>query len=248
VTPAIVPREHATTLRLDDVTVTVPDGDDTLTILDGARLDVGARELVAVTGRSGSGKSTLLAVAGLLRRPDHGEVTIGGRPTSQLRGRARTGLRRDAIALVFQAPQVFPSLTAVQQLELVAHIRGELDGRARRRARELLERVGLADRADTLPGHLSGGERQRVGIARALMGDPAVLLADEPTASLDPERSREVMELLAAETHRRGLAAVVVVHDPTELDLVDRVDELHAGSLRPRSLPAPVASPAAAPG
>src|SRR5690606_24030802 len=147
---------------------------------------------------------------------------VGGRTTAALGGRERTTLRRDTVAIIFQASQVFPSLTAAQQLELVAHIRGELGRATRRRAAELLDLLGLADRADTLPGHLSGGERQRVGIARALMGEPAVLLADEPTAALDPQRSREVMELLAAETHRRGLATVVVIHDPTHLDLADR--------------------------
>lgn len=233
-------------LRLDDVTVTVPDGDETLTILDGAELEVGPGELITVSGRSGAGKSTLLAVAGLLRRPDRGEVTICDRATARLGGRARTALRRDRIAIVFQAAQVFPSLTAVQQLELAAHVRGDLDGAARRRARELLERLGLADRAGTLPRHLSGGERQRVGIARALMGAPAVLLADEPTAALDPERSRAVMELLASETHRRGLASVLVDHDPTHLDLADRSYELRDGFLHERAGVSPGAAAATA--
>jgi putative ABC transport system ATP-binding protein len=219
-------------LRIDDVTVTVPDGDDTLTILDHLDLTVDRGELVTVTGASGSGKSTLLATAGLLRRPTGGDVVVAGQATAALGGRARTSLRRDTIAIVFQATQVFPSLTAVQQLELVAHIRGELGRATRRRARELLDLLGLAGRADTLPGHLSGGERQRVGIARALMGEPSVLLADEPTAALDPQRSREVMQLLAAETHRRGLATVVVIHDPTHLDLADRSYDLHDGTLR----------------
>ena len=220
-------------LRLDDIGVTVPDGDDTLTILDGTSLEVGAGELVTITGRSGSGKSTLLAVAGLLRRPDRGEVTLAGRATAGLGGRERTIVRRDTVAFVFQAAQLFPSLTAVQQLELVAHIRRGLDGDARKRARDLLDGMGLGHRANTLPGHLSGGERQRVGIARALMGEPTVLLADEPTASLDPERGREVMQLLATETHRRGLATVVVIHDPAHLDLADRRYELRDGALHP---------------
>ena len=220
-------------LRLDDIGVTVPDGDDTLTILDGTSLEVGAGELVTITGRSGSGKSTLLAVAGLLRRPDRGEVTLAGRTTAGLGGRERKVVRRDTVAFVFQAAQLFPSLTAVQQLELVAHIRRGLDGDARTRARSLLDGMGLGHRANTLPGHLSGGERQRVGIARALMGEPTVLLADEPTASLDPERGREVMELLATETHRRGLATVVVIHDPAHLDLADRRYDLRDGALHP---------------
>lgn len=237
-------------LRLDDIGVTVPDGDDTLTILDGTSLEVGPGELVTITGRSGSGKSTLLAVAGLLRRPDRGEVTLAGRATAGLGGRERTVVRRDTVAFVFQAAQLFPSLTAVQQLELVAHIRRGLDGDARTRARDLLDGMGLGHRANTLPGHLSGGERQRVGIARALMGEPAVLLADEPTASLDPERGREVMELLATETHRRGLATVVVIHDPAHLDLADRRYDLRDGRLHPAATDAAATSappPAPAP-
>lgn len=228
-------------LRLDRVTVTVPDGDHTLTILDETHLEVSPGELVTVSGRSGSGKSTLLAVAGLLRRPDAGEVTIDERPTAALNGRARTALRRDSIAIVFQAAQLFPSLTVAQQLDLVAHVRGHLDGEARRRARDLLGRLGLGDRLDHLPPRLSGGERQRVGIARALMGNPSVLLADEPTAALDPQRSRDVMELLATETHRRGLATVVVIHDPTHLDLADRHHELRDGALHGASATAPAA-------
>jgi putative ABC transport system ATP-binding protein len=226
-------KDGAVALRLDDIDVTVPDGDDTLTILDGAHLAVEPGHLVTIAGRSGSGKSTLLAVAGLLRTPGRGEVTVVDQPTAGLDRRRRAALRRDTIALVFQSAQLFPSLTAVQQLELVAHVRGALDGHARDRARDLLGEMGLGNRADSLPGHLSGGERQRVGIARALMGEPRVLLADEPTAALDPQRSREIMELLAAETHRLGLATVVVIHDPTHLDLADRSYELLDGTLHP---------------
>jgi putative ABC transport system ATP-binding protein len=221
---------------LDGVRATVPDGDETLTILAGVDLAVGSGELVVVTGPSGSGKSTLLAVAGLLRRPDAGRVVVAGQTAGDLGARARTRVRRDHIAVVFQAAQLFPSLTAVQQLELVAHIRRELDGAARRRARTLLADLGLADRADRLPRHLSGGERQRVGVARALMADPSVLLVDEPTSALDPARGREVMELLAAETRSRGLATVVVIHDPAHLDLADRRLDMRDGRLHP---PAP---------
>ncbi len=220
-------------LLLDGVRVTVPDGDESLTILDGADLAVDPGELVAVTGPSGSGKSTLLAVAGLLRRPDAGRIVVAGHAAGDLGARARTRVRRDHVAVVYQAAQLFPSLTAAQQLELVAHIRRDLDGTARRRARAMLADLGLADRADRLPGHLSGGERQRVGVARALMADPSVLLVDEPTSALDPARGRDVMELLAAETKRRGLATVVVIHDPAHLDLADRRLEMRDGRLHP---------------
>jgi putative ABC transport system ATP-binding protein len=196
-------------------------------------------ELVAISGRSGSGKSTLLAVAGLLRTPDRGDVVIDGRSTAGLRGRERAVVRRDHVAVVHQTAQLFPSLRAAEQLQLVAHINGGLDRNARTRAFELLEEVGLAGRTDHRPEHLSGGERQRVAIARALMTDPSVLLADEPTSALDPDRSRGIMELLAGETHRRNIATVVVVHDPALLDLADRHLELRGGELHPMAAAAP---------
>lgn len=213
-------------LELNGVGVEVRDGDETLTILDGADLSLVRGELVVVTGRSGSGKSTLLAVAGLLRRPSRGEVLIEGEPTAALDARQRTRVRRDHVAFVHQSSQLFPSLRAVEQLELVAHIHGRLDRAARRRARDLLGELGLGDRLHHLPSQLSGGERQRVAIGRALMGQPSVVLADEPTAALDPERSRQVMEALAYETRARDVATLVVLHDPAQLDLADRLLEL----------------------
>lgn len=213
-------------LQLSGVGVEVRDGDETLTILDGVDLSLERGELVVVTGRSGSGKSTLLSVAGLLRRPSQGEVTVAGCPTTALGVRQRTRLRRDHVAFVHQSAQLFPSLRAVEQLELVAHIHGRLDRAARQRARDLLGELGLGDRLHHLPSHLSGGERQRVAIGRALMGQPSVVLADEPTAALDPERSRQIMEALAQETRQREVATLVVIHDPAQLDLADRRLEL----------------------
>ena len=204
-------------LVLDSISLAVPDGDETLTILDGASLSVAPGEVVAVTGASGSGKSTLLAVAGLLRPPDTGRVVVAGTDATPLGRAARARLRGEAIGLVFQSPNLFPSLTATEQVELVAHIAGRLDRDARRRARELIDAVGLGHRADHRPAQLSGGERQRVGIARALMNQPAVLLADEPTAALDDARGREVMALLVAQAVTRDVAAVVVTHNPDQL-------------------------------
>ena len=205
------------TLSLDHVSVSVADGPDRLTILDDLDLRLEAGRFVALTGASGSGKSTLFAVAGLLRRPDEGTVTIAGIDVSGLSRAQRTRLRRDRIGFVFQSASLFPSLTALEQIELIAHLNGRLDRAARRRAAELLAAVGLDHRSGNRPGQLSGGERQRVGIARALMNEPALLLADEPTASLDDARGREVMELLVAEAARRDVAALVVTHNPAQL-------------------------------
>ena len=218
-------------LELMGVTHAVADGPRQRVILDGIDLAVNAGELVAVTGRSGSGKSTLLAIAGLLRRPDAGTVRIAGTDASMLSSRARTALRRDHLAFVYQSANLFPALTAAEQLELVGHIRGERRASARERARGLLGELGLAERADQLPNQLSGGERQRVAVARALMADPKVLLADEPTSSLDPELAAEVSELLATQTRARGLATVLVTHGDAPLAWADRRLDLGDGAL-----------------
>ena len=205
------------TLELDDITVTVTDGPDTLTILDGLDLTVEAGQVVALTGASGSGKSTLLAVAGLLRRPERGTVTIAGTETTGLSRKQLTRLRRSQIGFVFQSASLFPSLTALEQIEFIAHLDGRLDRSARRRAAELLAAVGLEHRSGNRPAQLSGGERQRVGIARALMNEPALLLADEPTAALDDERGRDIMAMLVAEAARREVATLIVTHNPAQL-------------------------------
>jgi putative ABC transport system ATP-binding protein len=218
-------------LTLDHLDVAVPDGPDVLQILAGVSLRVEPGEVVAITGASGSGKSTLLAVAGLLRRPDAGVVRIDDVDVTDASRRDRTRLRRDSIGLVLQSSSLFPSLTALEQVELVAHMAGRLDRAAKARAADLLAEVGLGDRLDHRPAELSGGERQRVGIARALMNEPSVLLADEPTAALDAERGRAVMELLAAEARRRQVATVVVTHAPDQLIDVDQHLYLAGGHL-----------------
>ncbi|MBX7068286.1 MAG: ABC transporter ATP-binding protein [Microthrixaceae bacterium] len=217
------------TLQLQDINVTVADGPDRLTILDGTTLAVGPGELIAVTGVSGSGKSTLVAVSGLLRRPDQGQVLIDGEDLSDAPDRRRATVRRDHIGLIFQSANLFPSLTSIQQLELVAH----LDGKITTDDRDQLDTVGLSDRLHHRPGQLSGGERQRVAIARALMGNPSVVLADEPTAALDDARGREIMALLAELTTTRQTATVVVTHAPHQLHDPDHALRLAEGALHP---------------
>ncbi len=219
------------TLHLNNVSLAYPDGDDTRTILDNIDLDIAPGETVAVAGHSGSGKSTLLAIAGLLLTPDTGAITIADKPATGLTNTEATAIRRDHIGIIYQASNLFPALTATEQLELVAHINGNLDSEHRNRARELLCEVGLEHRLDARPAQLSGGERQRVGVARALMNQPELLLADEPTGNLDPEMAREIMSLFE-KINRKGTTVLVATHDREMIrKMQKRVLTLHAGQL-----------------
>jgi len=221
--------EKTTTgLTLDAVCLRFGDGDSTVLALDDVNLDVRRGELVAIVGPSGAGKSTLLAVAGGLARTSSGSVVIDGTDVTAMPARALAELRRDKIGFVFQSGNLVPALTARDQLRLVAKI----TGRPGRDADELLDTVGMSHRADRRPGQLSGGERQRVGIARALMSNPSLLLVDEPTAALDRKRSHEVVELLSRETHEAGVATIMVTHDHDVLGHCDRILEMVDGRLR----------------
>ena len=219
-------------LDLDHVTLTYPDGDGRLTALDDVGLHVPAGSITAVVGPSGSGKSSLLAVAATLITPDRGRVVIDGVDTAGLGRGELTALRRSRIGIVFQQPNLLPSLTAVEQLQVMAHLGGRSPRAARPRALELLQAVGLREQAGRRPHQLSGGQRQRVNIARALMNDPVVLLVDEPTSALDHERGAAVIDLITELTHRRATATVLVTHDRTHLTAVDQVAEVHDGRLK----------------
>ncbi|URM88946.1 ABC transporter ATP-binding protein [Streptomyces sp. MRC013] len=219
-------------LSLTDVTLTYPDGDSRLTALDRVTLEVPEGSLTAVVGPSGSGKSSLLAVAATLITPDAGTVTVAGTDTTGMSRGELAELRRRRIGIVFQQPNLLPSLTAAEQLQVMARIDGRKPRAARGRAMELLDAVGLADQADRRPHRLSGGQRQRINIARALMNDPTVLLVDEPTSALDRERGAAVIELITRLTHQRATATVLVTHDRTHLTAADRIAEVRDGRLR----------------
>ncbi|GAA4216401.1 ABC transporter ATP-binding protein [Actinocatenispora rupis] len=219
------------TLTLADVRLSYPDGDSRTVVLDRIGLVVPPGELLAVTGPSGSGKSSLLAVAGALVTPEAGTVTVDGVPLGGLRPAERDRLRRSRIGFVFQQSNLLASHTALDQLMLIAHINGAPGRAAAERARRLLARVGLADKAHRRPHQLSGGERQRVGVARALMGDPAVLLVDEPTSALDHDRGTAIVELLRDVTHEHRVATVLVTHDTQYLPLADRALRMCDGRL-----------------
>lgn len=228
-------RPQAHGLELADVTLTYPDGAARLTALDSVSLSVPAGCLTAVIGPSGSGKSSLLAVAATLITPDSGRVVIDGTDTAGLFRAELTALRRTKVGTVFQQPNLLPSLTAVEQLQTMAHLDGRSPKKARGRAMELLAAVGLADQAGRRPHQLSGGQRQRVNIARALMNEPSVLLVDEPTSALDHERGAAVLDLITQLTHQRATATVLVTHDHAHLDVADARAEVLDGRLRVQS-------------
>jgi putative ABC transport system ATP-binding protein len=218
-------------LTLSGVTLRYGAGDTLVTALDGVDLTVGPGEVVAVAGPSGSGKSSLLAVAGALIAPTEGTVAVGGADVTAATPARRTALRRTGIGYVFQSANLLPSLTARDQLLLIAHLAGRVTREDRDRADGLLDAVGMTAKASRRPHELSGGERQRVGIARALMNRPALLLADEPTAALDQHRARDVVALLARQARDRGTATVLVTHDEGLLGAADRVVRIRDGRM-----------------
>lgn len=219
-------------LNLSNVSLSYPDGDaGTISALDGVSLTVDAGTVASVVGPSGSGKSSLLAVAATLIRPTSGMVLIGGVDVTGMNDRERTSLRRDEVGIVFQQPNLLPALTAVEQLLIGEHLRGRAPKAARSRALDMLEVVGLAGAANQRPHQLSGGQRQRVNIARALMGGPAVLLVDEPTAALDQARSESIVRLLCEVTRSQQLATVMVTHDTEFVPLTDAVVTMTDGVL-----------------
>jgi ABC-type lipoprotein export system ATPase subunit len=197
--------------------------------VNGVDLEVTAGETVAVMGPSGCGKSTLLYLMGGLDRPTAGEIWLGGQRLNQLSERGLARLRRDAAGFVFQAFHLMDELTAVENVELPALLAGRAPRVARKKATELLERVGLADRARFLPAALSGGQRQRVAVARALVADPQVVLADEPTGNLDSAATREVLRLFD-QLHSAGQTLVIVTHDPRVAATADRMISMRDGS------------------
>ncbi|MCL1919937.1 MAG: ABC transporter ATP-binding protein [Kiritimatiellaeota bacterium] len=202
-------------------------------VLKGASFSVGAGERIAIIGRSGAGKSTLLNVLGGLDRPDAGTVAIMGQPLYQLSQRRRTALRAANIGFVFQSYHLLPEMDVTENVMLPAMTGARNISRAqmRRRAQELLEWVGLADRMNHTPLELSGGEQQRVALARALVNEPALILADEPTGNLDRMTGGQIIEMLFGLSRTRELSVVMVTHATETADLCDRVFELQDGRL-----------------
>ncbi|MDW8314167.1 MAG: ABC transporter ATP-binding protein [Rhodovarius sp.] len=204
-----------------------------LTVLEDASLTLRAGEIVALIAPSGTGKSTLLHLAGLLERPDAGEVLIEGRAAGTLPDDARTALRRSRIGFVYQFHHLLPEFTALENVLLPQLAAGTPRAAAAARARELLSRLGLAERLSHRPGKLSGGEQQRVAIARALANRPRLLLADEPTGNLDLATGSRVFEELLAESRAHGLGALIATHNPELAARMDRALTIREGRVMP---------------
>lgn len=200
-------------------------------ILRGVDLELARGEFAALLGRSGSGKSTLLNLIGGLDAPDGGEIWIDGERVDDLDETARTILRRRRIGFVFQAFNLVPTLTVLENVLLPLELDGRADAAARERAGSLLEEVGLGDRADSFPDRLSGGEQQRVAVARALAGEPALVLADEPTGNLDHETGDAVLDLLERLVRERGVTLLVVTHSTDAAARADRTLSMDDGQL-----------------
>ena len=219
--------------ELTGIVRTFRQGRKTLEVLRGCALEVSEGETVALVGPSGAGKSTLLHIAGLLEKPDAGEVLVSGEPCGGLGDDARSLLRRHNIGFVYQYHHLLPEFSAMENVVIPQVIGGTSKADARRRAGELLGKLGLSERANHRPGQLSGGEQQRVAIARALANAPKILLADEPTGNLDPHTADDVFAMLLALARSAGLAAVVATHNPKLAALMDRTVRLEEGFLVP---------------
>ncbi len=218
-------------IELKDVSKLYGFGDATNVALDEVNLTIEQGECVAVMGPSGSGKSTLMNMIGLLDRPTNGDYHLGGRKVSRVRPDKRARLRRDKIGFIFQSFNLLPRLTAIENVGLPLLYKGVSLGRRNKLARDMLERVGLGDRIYYYPRQLSGGQTQCVAIARALVNQPQIIIADEPTGNLDSNASRLVMELLS-EIHKMGNTIIFVTHNPELTRYATRVVYMQDGAIK----------------
>ncbi|HAB0009493.1 TPA_asm: hemin ABC transporter ATP-binding protein [Listeria monocytogenes] len=220
------------TLMMKNISKNYQDGEQVIEVLKNVSLEVAQGEFVAIVGPSGAGKSTFLSIAGALLSPTEGEIAIGGKVLNDLTSKELTKVRLDKVGFIFQGANLIPYLNVRDQLLIIAELSGKKGRVAKEKADELLKELGLTARENNYPESLSGGEKQRVAIARALMNDPDIILADEPTASLDASRGHKVVQLIADEVKRKNKAAIMVTHDERVLDLVDRVIRIEDGYLK----------------
>ena len=217
--------------KLTDVTRVYKIGEVETRALNGVSITIGNGEFTSLVGPSGSGKTTLLQLIGCLDQPTTGNVTINGQDATQLNRNQRADLRKNTIGFVFQFFALIPTLTAYENVEMPLLLNGTKSADRKKRANEMLEAVGLTDRAHHHPDQLSGGQQQRVAVARALATNPKLILADEPTAALDSMRGRQVMELFRKVAHEQNAGVIVVTHDHRALDVFDRTLHMEDGRL-----------------
>ncbi|MDK2788147.1 MAG: hemin transport system ATP-binding protein [Epulopiscium sp.] len=218
-------------LQLNNISKSYQDGDQQNNILENVSLEVKPGQFIAIVGPSGSGKSTFLSIAGALLSPTDGSVIVGGQKLLKKQNKKLVKIRREKIGFIFQNHHLLPFLTAKEQLTFVMDM-NKKNGRSKMNADEMLDDLGLSGCANKYPSKMSGGEKQRVAIARAFMNNPDVILADEPTASLDGKRGRQVVELIKKEVKKHNKAAIMVTHDERVLDLVDVVYRLENATLK----------------
>jgi putative ABC transport system ATP-binding protein len=218
-------------LEVKDLVKSFPSDGTTIHAVDQVSFQVMSGEFVALVGPSGSGKTTMLSILAALLSPTSGQVLIDGQDLAQMNEKRRVQLRREKIGFTFQTNNLIPFLTARENVEFMLRLNGKADKAGRVRSGELLSRLGLNDRLHNLPAQLSGGQQQRVAIARALIHNPSVVLADEPTASLDTERAFQVVETFANLIHENNRAGVIVTHDLRMCQYVDRVLQMQDGKL-----------------
>lgn len=218
-------------ITLSNVTKIFKEGDFTTTALDNLSLEVNRGEFVAIIGPSGSGKSTFLSIAGALLKTTEGDVIIDGVNVADVSEKKLSKLRLSKIGFILQTSNLLPYLTVLDNLLVVKKMSGAVKPEDKAYAKELLNDIGLGDKLSKYPHQLSGGERQRTAIARAFMNDPSIILADEPTASLDSKRAHEVVQLIAKEVKARNKAAIMVTHDERMLPYCDRVYRIEDGVL-----------------
>lgn len=218
-------------LQIKNVTKNYKEGNSSITALNNASMEVKTGEFVAIVGPSGSGKSTLLSVVGALLKPTSGTVSINDKEITKLSSKALSKFRLQEIGFILQSSNLIPYLNVTDQLILVKKMTGKVTKEDQEKAKKLLTELGLGDKLKKYPNELSGGERQRVAIARSLMNDSNVILADEPTASLDSKRAHEVVKLIADEVKKRNKAAIMVTHDERMLAYCDKVYKMEDGIL-----------------
>jgi putative ABC transport system ATP-binding protein len=218
-------------LEVRDVVKTFSTDNGTINAVDGVSFQVHSGEFVALVGPSGSGKTTMLSMLAALLTQTHGQILIDGRDLGKMSEKERVSLRREKIGFTFQSNNLITFLTALENVELMLRLNNRFDREAKVRSVELLARLGLGERLGNLPAQMSGGQQQRVAIARALIHSPTLVLADEPTASLDTERAYQVVETFAALIHENQRAGMMVTHDLRMCKYVDRVLQMRDGKL-----------------